>query len=52
MGRIKTQLAKRIGQQVFDNHTEVLSTDFAMNKVVCAKIMSIPSKKLRNVVVG
>ena len=52
MGRIKTQKAKRIGRTIFAEHTAELKTDFTSNKAICAKIASIPSKKLRNVVVG
>jgi len=52
MGRIKTQLAKRVGQELFDTHSTHLSGDFVKNKEYCATVADIPSKKLRNVIIG
>lgn len=52
MGRIKTQQAKRIGQETYDAHKEHFKADFELNKLVFAKLIDLPSKKLRNVVVG
>ena len=52
MGRIKTQLTKRIGKEIFDRHKEVLTTDFDKNKQLLHELTDIESKKIRNVVAG
>ncbi len=52
MGRIKTQKAKRIGREIFARYQAQLKTDFEGNKAACAPLAKIPSKKLRNIVVG
>jgi small subunit ribosomal protein S17e len=52
MGRIKTQLIKRISNKLFAEHKTEFKTDFNENKEVVAKLASIPSKKIRNIIAG
>lgn len=52
MGRIKTQLIKRVTNDIIGKHGDELSRDFAKNKEVLANVMNIPSKKIRNAVAG
>ena len=52
MGRIKTQLIKRISNKLFKEHRDELKKDFKENKEAVAKLAIIPSKKIRNVIAG
>lgn len=52
MGRIKTALIKRIGQDVYDKHKEMFTDDFGKNKEIVSKIIYIKSKKLKNIIAG
>ena len=52
MGRIKTEQAKRIGQETYDEHKEHFKADFEENKKLVGQHADVPSKKLRNVIAG
>lgn len=52
MGRIKTQLVKRLSFEVVKNHSDKLSKDFDENKQKVAEILEGASKKMRNVIAG
>lgn len=52
MGRIKTQLVKRLSLDAVEKHKDKLSTDFDENKSVVAELMVGCSKKVRNIVAG
>ena len=52
MGRIKTQLVKRVGRQLFKDHKDTLKKTFDENKQVIETLADIPSKKLRNIIAG
>jgi small subunit ribosomal protein S17e len=52
MGRIKTQLVKRISLKLFNNHRDELKKDYKENKAKVDKLASVESKKLRNVIAG
>ena len=52
MGRIKTQLVKRITQQLVRDYPDELSTDFNKNKDVVNKHVSVSSRKIRNIIAG
>ena len=52
MGRIKTQLIKRITKDLFKKHSEEFKTTFEENKQLVEKFADIPSKKLRNIIAG
>jgi small subunit ribosomal protein S17e len=52
MGRIKTKAAKRITEELVENHFEEFTEDFDKNKAVVEKYTDIPSKKLRNIITG
>ena len=56
MGRIRTIFIKKVSKELFskvkDDPDNKFSTDFEKNKKVITKLADIPSKKLRNRVVG
>ena len=52
MGRIKTQLVKRITNELLKHHKEVFKTDFEENKKLVTELADIPSKKHRNTIAG
>jgi small subunit ribosomal protein S17e len=52
MGRVKTRMAKIIGEKLYREHKDEFTTDFEKNKEIVKKYVDIPSKKLRNVVAG
>ncbi len=52
MGRIKTKLAKRVGNKLIKEKKGVFTADFAKNKTLLAEHTTIHSKKLRNTIAG
>jgi len=52
VGRIKTQLIKRVSLDLFDQHKENIKKTFEENKIIVGKLADIPSKKLRNIIAG
>ncbi len=52
MGRIKTQLVKRVTKEFIAKYSEQLSPDFEKNKKVADAHISTQSKKIRNVIAG
>ena len=52
MGRIKTQLVKRLTFEVVRNHRDKLTADFEENKQKVGELLQGASKKMRNVVAG
>lgn len=52
MGRIKTQLIKRVTEQLLSKYPDQFSEDFSENKLLVAKHVSVFSAKLRNTVAG
>ena len=52
MGRIKTQLIKRITHKFIAKYKAHLNSDFEHNKVVAEKYISNKSKKIRNTIAG
>ena len=52
MGRIKTQLIKRVSNELVNLHREELKESFEDNKVAVDKLADVPSKKLRNSIAG
>lgn len=52
MGRIKTQLIKRLSFETYEQFKDRLSQNFEDNKKVVAEVMPGSSKKVRNVVAG
>ncbi len=52
MGRIKTQLIKRTTEQLMSRYPGQFSDDFASNKVLVNKFVSVYSPKLRNTIAG
>ena len=52
MGRIKTVLIKRQTKELLKQYGDKFTSDFGQNKVLVTQYMTIPSKKLRNIVAG
>lgn len=52
MGRIKTQLIKRISKKLVAEHKQDLKKDFDENKQSVAKYLDATSKKMRNIISG
>jgi len=52
MGRIKTQLVKRITNDLMLKHSDALKEDFEENKKVVSMYVTGPSTKIRNVIAG
>ena len=52
MGRIKTKLVKRTGEELVKSNGDMFSQNFEDNKKSLPNIASINSKKLRNVIAG
>ena len=52
MGRIKTQLIKRMSLKLFKDHRDELKNSFKDNKDIISRFVNIPSKKLKNAIAG
>jgi small subunit ribosomal protein S17e len=52
MGRIKTQMIKRLTLQLVKQHKPHFTTDFVANKKIVEQLLTGPSKKIRNTVAG
>lgn len=52
MGRIKTQLIKRITSQLVREHRKDFKESFEENKQLVNKFADISSKKMRNTIAG
>jgi len=52
MGRIKTQLIKRVAGDLFDKHKNELKDNFEENKQIVGQVTDVQSKKLRNNIAG
>jgi small subunit ribosomal protein S17e len=52
MGRIKTQMIKRLTLQLVKQHKPLFTTEFGPNKKLVEQLLTGPSKKIRNTVAG
>ena len=52
MGRIKTTLIKRTTHELMKRHGDDFTEDFEGNKKIVDRLISTPSKKLRNTIAG
>jgi len=52
MGRIKTQLIKRITFKLLEMHRDEFKKDYESNKQLVSKFAEIHGTKLRNVIAG
>lgn len=52
MGRIKTQMIKRLAFKMFSKHDAELKDNFVENKKIVAAFLDGASKKVRNSVAG
>ena len=52
MGRVKTDLVKRVTHELMNRYGGQFSDDFEKNKAVVNKLILTPSKKLKNIIAG
>ncbi|MBS3102104.1 30S ribosomal protein S17e [Candidatus Woesearchaeota archaeon] len=52
MGRVKTQLAKRVSRQLVKQHRSEFKDNFNDNKALISQFTNVKSKKIRNVIAG
>lgn len=52
MGRIKTQLIKRVSHELFNANKAKIKKNFEENKLIVQQLADVPSKKLRNIIAG
>ena len=52
MGRIKTQLIKRLTFQLMKEYKQEFKLDYNENKKLVEKFLTGPSKKIRNCIAG
>ncbi|MBI4440127.1 30S ribosomal protein S17e [Candidatus Woesearchaeota archaeon] len=52
MGRIKTQLIKRVSLELFDKYGDTFKPDFGLNSKTVSQFAVIRSKKVRNAIAG
>ena len=52
MGRIKTSHIKNVAIELVERYGDKFSTDFQKNKQILSELVTINSKKLRNVIAG
>ncbi len=52
MGRIKTAQIKRVTRELMELHGSEFTDNFERNQEIVGKLISTPSKKLRNKIVG
>ena len=52
MGRIKSRYIKRNAKKIYDMKSDEFEKDFSKNKEKLKDFANIPSKKIRNAVVG
>ena len=52
MGRVRTKTVKRAARQLIEKHYQKMSNDFHYNKRVLDEVAIVPSKRLRNKIVG
>ena len=52
MGRIKTRYVKASGDKIFAQAKDEFTADFQANKEIAKKFSTIPSKRMRNQVMG
>ena len=53
LGRIKTNMIKRVSREFVEKHKDELNTEFEKNKqIVASKLTFVPSKRVRNILAG
>ncbi|MBN2052741.1 30S ribosomal protein S17e [Candidatus Woesearchaeota archaeon] len=52
MGRIKTRLVKSITHSLLEEHRDSFSANYEENKIKVAELVTVKSKKLRNIIAG
>jgi small subunit ribosomal protein S17e len=52
MGRIKSTFVKSSAKRIYNKSSQEITEDFDKNKQIVDKYAKIPSKKLKNTIVG
>lgn len=52
MGRIKITLVKSVGHRLINQSSDKFYPDYELNKKALKDVVTIPSKKLRNILAG
>jgi len=52
VGRIKTTLIKRVTCELTERFGDKITDNFEKNKQLVSNVLSVPSKKIRNVIAG
>jgi len=52
LGNVRPEKVKRVARELFEKHPTMFTTDFDQNKKLLEKMMSTPSKSLRNMIIG
>ncbi|MFH0875162.1 MAG: 30S ribosomal protein S17e [archaeon] len=52
MGRIKTKVVKRTTLEILESHHDQVGKTFEHNKELIKRIVDVPSKKIRNNIIG
>lgn len=52
MGRIKTQLIKRTGEELMTKYPGLFTADFDQNQEKITQVAEIPSKRMKNGIAG
>lgn len=52
MGKVRTKVVKRTARELLEKYPDLFTQDFNQNKVIVAKLVSTPSKRIRNQIAG
>jgi small subunit ribosomal protein S17e len=52
MGNIKTSFVKSVAHEIYKEHADEFTDDFAKNKEVIKQLVEIKSKRMMNKIVG
>ena len=52
MGRVRTLMIKKMALKLLEQYGDKFTTNFEYNKKVLKEILTIPSKKIRNILAG
>ena len=52
MGNIRIQMIKRTARELVEKHPDRFGKDFEKNKLAVAELLSITTKRMRNLIAG
>ncbi len=52
MGAVRSEKVKKVARELFRRYPDKFTTDFEKNKKFIESLMNVPSKRLRNTIVG